>query len=165
MGLPQPPHSPSCVPGRSLRLCVWYLSHLVSNASPFIPILQPQMQTEVGLRRLLPYVSAPTSLSQPAHLSLPEVCTRPPWARLTLGKADARQARARVSGETPEIAWGLVWPWRMPPLGVSDLDSWAEIELGLLYWLAPTLLPGTFLILLWGRRGPPVSTQVWAGFC
>lgn len=36
-------------------------------------------------------------------------------------------------------------------LDISDPDRWAEIELGLPYWLAPSLLPGAFLILLWGR--------------
>jgi hypothetical protein len=39
--------------------------------------------------------------------------------------------------------------------GVSDLDSWSEIELGLPYWLGLSLLAGAFLILLWGRQGLP----------
>lgn len=33
-------------------------------------------------------------------------------------------------------------------LGVSDPDSWAEIELGLPYWLALSPVPGASLILL-----------------
>ena len=39
-------------------------------------------------------------------------------------------------------------------LGVSDPDSWAEIELGCPSVLG-SLLPGALLIPLWGRRGPP----------
>ena len=117
---PQPPPSQPREPGPSLRLCMWSLS--VSTASPSVPILQLEVQTGAANwvdgvgpnRRSVLQASVPTPLLQPAHLSLAEMCARVPWARLVLGKADCRQARAWESGETPEIEWGLPWPWRMP---------------------------------------------------
>lgn len=79
------------------------------HCKPLCPHLQPQVQTEA--QRIELEETARRCLRPHPSLFLRFVR---PWARLPLDKADSRQARAQASGETPEIAWGLVWPRRMP---------------------------------------------------
>lgn len=99
-------------------------------------------------RRLLPWAAAPPLL-WPVYLSLPEVCARLPWARLTAEQAGQGTNIWENSRNSVGPGVGL----EDAQLGVSGPGSCP----GVFCCLEPSWLP------LGQERGLSVSTQVWAG--